>query len=341
MSSPEPSRIARTSRSGAVAVAMRGITKRFPGVLANDDVSFEVARRRGARPARRERRRQDARCRTSSPASTGRTRARSRSTARSSSFTAPREAIDGGDRDGAPALPARRHVHGRRERRPRRSRDVGAVPAQPRRVAPARSSELGGATPAGRSRREDLAALGRRAAARRDHEGAVRSERAGPDPRRADRGADAAGGATRCSVTMRTMAAEGRSVIVISHKLHEVIEVADRVTVLRGGRSIGTVDTAGATPQSLAALMVGRDIDVARRRESEARDRRRRARRRRASPRAAIAAATRSRASRSPSARARSSGSPASRATASASSRRRSPGCATSRRAPSPSRARR
>ena len=43
-------------------------------------------------------------------------------------------------------------------------------------------------------------------------------------------------------VTLRTMAAEGRTVIFISHKLHEVTAVADRVTVLRGGRSVGTVD---------------------------------------------------------------------------------------------------
>jgi general nucleoside transport system ATP-binding protein len=60
--------------------------------------------------------------------------------------------------------------------------------------------------------------------------------------------------------TLRGMAAEGRTVIFISHKLHEVKSVADRVTVLRGGRSIATVDTADATPRSLAALMVGREL---------------------------------------------------------------------------------
>jgi simple sugar transport system ATP-binding protein len=49
-------------------------------------------------------------------------------------------------------------------------------------------------------------------------------------------------------------------VIFISHKLHEVKAVADRVTVLRDGRSIATVDTADATPRSLAALMVGREL---------------------------------------------------------------------------------
>src|SRR2546430_1356412 len=61
--------------------------------------------------------------------------------------------------------------------------------------------------------------------------------------------------------TLREMAAEGRTVIFISHKLHEVKAVADRVTVLRGGHSLATVPTADATPRSLAALMVGRELD--------------------------------------------------------------------------------
>ena len=51
-------------------------------------------------------------------------------------------------------------------------------------------------------------------------------------------------------VTLRAMAAEGRTVIFISHKLHEVMAVADRVTVLRGGKSIGTVATARADAAS-------------------------------------------------------------------------------------------
>jgi len=61
--------------------------------------------------------------------------------------------------------------------------------------------------------------------------------------------------------TLREMAAEGRTVVFISHKLHEVKAVSDRVTVLRGGHSIATVSTADATPRSLAALMVGRELD--------------------------------------------------------------------------------
>jgi general nucleoside transport system ATP-binding protein len=64
--------------------------------------------------------------------------------------------------------------------------------------------------------------------------------------------------------TLRGMAAEGRTVIFISHKLHEVKAVADRVTVLRGGRSIATVSAAEATLRSLAALMVGRELEGAR-----------------------------------------------------------------------------
>src|SRR3954469_1063885 len=47
--------------------------------------------------------------------------------------------------------------------------------------------------------------------------------------------------------TLRAMAAEGRTVVFISHKLHEVKAVSDRVTVLRGGRSVATTDVAGAT----------------------------------------------------------------------------------------------
>src|SRR2546423_7557631 len=60
--------------------------------------------------------------------------------------------------------------------------------------------------------------------------------------------------------TLREMAAEGRTVIFISHKLHEVKAVADRVTVLRGGHAVATVAAAQATPRSLAVLMVGREL---------------------------------------------------------------------------------
>jgi general nucleoside transport system ATP-binding protein len=66
--------------------------------------------------------------------------------------------------------------------------------------------------------------------------------------------------------TLRKMLADGRAIIFISHKLNEVTAVSDRVTVLRGGRSIATVSTADSTPKSLAALMVGREIEQGKRR---------------------------------------------------------------------------
>jgi general nucleoside transport system ATP-binding protein len=69
--------------------------------------------------------------------------------------------------------------------------------------------------------------------------------------------------------TLRLMAREGHSVIVITHKLHEIEALADRITVLRGGRSVATVPASEATPRSLAALMVGREIAKARQVERE------------------------------------------------------------------------
>ncbi len=65
--------------------------------------------------------------------------------------------------------------------------------------------------------------------------------------------------------TIRSMADDGRTIIFISHKLHEVKAVADRVTILRRGRSVATVAAADATPRSLASLMVGREIELGRR----------------------------------------------------------------------------
>ena len=59
---------------------------------------------------------------------------------------------------------------------------------------------------------------------------------------------------------LRTLRDEGTSVVFISHKLNEVLDVSDRVTVLRRGKKIDTVETEGATERSLARLMVGRDV---------------------------------------------------------------------------------
>jgi simple sugar transport system ATP-binding protein len=60
--------------------------------------------------------------------------------------------------------------------------------------------------------------------------------------------------------TLRRMADEGKSVVFISHKLDEVMHVADRVTVLRQGRHVVTVDVADTTKEELARLMVGHDL---------------------------------------------------------------------------------
>ena len=59
---------------------------------------------------------------------------------------------------------------------------------------------------------------------------------------------------------IRQLTAQGKSIIFISHKLNEVTEVADRITVLRRGKMIETLSAEGATEQSLAQLMVGREV---------------------------------------------------------------------------------
>ena len=60
--------------------------------------------------------------------------------------------------------------------------------------------------------------------------------------------------------TLRNMAQHGKAVIVISHKLNEVMENTDRITVLRGGEYIGTVKTSSTSADEIARMMVGRDI---------------------------------------------------------------------------------
>ena len=61
---------------------------------------------------------------------------------------------------------------------------------------------------------------------------------------------------------MKNLAAEGKSILFISHKLNEIMEVADRVTVLRRGKFIGTVDVKDTTPEQLSSMMVGRDVKL-------------------------------------------------------------------------------
>ena len=60
---------------------------------------------------------------------------------------------------------------------------------------------------------------------------------------------------------MRNLKAEGKSILFISHKLAEIMAVADRCTILRKGKYIGTVETKNTTAQELSSLMVGRNVN--------------------------------------------------------------------------------
>ena len=62
--------------------------------------------------------------------------------------------------------------------------------------------------------------------------------------------------------TMRAFAKEGKSILFISHKLNEIMSVADRVTVLRKGKYVGTVETRDTDKQSLSNMMVGRPVQL-------------------------------------------------------------------------------
>ena len=61
---------------------------------------------------------------------------------------------------------------------------------------------------------------------------------------------------------MKNLAAEGKSILFISHKLNEIMAVADRVTVLRKGQCIGTVETKDTNQQALSNMMVGRPVQL-------------------------------------------------------------------------------
>ena len=60
---------------------------------------------------------------------------------------------------------------------------------------------------------------------------------------------------------MRNLAAEGKSILFITHKLNEIVAVADRCSVLRKGKYMGTVDVASCTKADLSRMMVGRDVE--------------------------------------------------------------------------------
>ena len=61
---------------------------------------------------------------------------------------------------------------------------------------------------------------------------------------------------------MRNMKADGKSIIIITHKLHEVLEISDRVAILRKGEYVGTIETAEANESTLTELMVGKKVEL-------------------------------------------------------------------------------
>ena len=63
-------------------------------------------------------------------------------------------------------------------------------------------------------------------------------------------------------LTLEQMKKDGHALIFISHKLHEVIQLCNRITVLRDGHAIGTRSTAGVTKHQLAEMMVGRPVGM-------------------------------------------------------------------------------
>ena len=63
-------------------------------------------------------------------------------------------------------------------------------------------------------------------------------------------------------LVLRRLADEGTSIVFISHKLYEVLEIADRITVIRRGRVVGQADPKTATEETLAEMMVGREVSL-------------------------------------------------------------------------------
>ena len=61
---------------------------------------------------------------------------------------------------------------------------------------------------------------------------------------------------------MRNMKQDGKSIVIITHKLHEVMEISDRVAVLRKGQYIGDLETSKTNPQELTDMMVGRAVSL-------------------------------------------------------------------------------
>jgi simple sugar transport system ATP-binding protein len=247
----------------AAAVSLRGITKRFPGVVANDGVDFEAAEGEvhallGENGAGKS---------TLSNILTGLYRPDEGEIAiagRPVSFSSPRDALDAGIcmvhqhfRLVSPFTVAENVILGdhRGEGRklivnPRRIERRVAELGERYRIAVDPRARIWQLSLGEQQRVEILKALYREARILiLDEPTAVLT------PQESE----------SLFETLRVMADEGRTIVFISHKLHEVKAVSDRVTVLRAGKNVETVETKDATPRSLAALMVGRDVAMAER----------------------------------------------------------------------------
>ena len=115
--------------------------------------------------------------------------------------------------------------------------------------------------PGGRSRCARRRSRRRSAPARGDPEGALPRRRP-PDPRRAHRRPDAARRPITSFASSSALRDEGKTVVLVTHKLREIREVTDVVTVMRQGRVVATLPTAETTAEQLAELMVGRTVSL-------------------------------------------------------------------------------
>ena len=227
---------------GPVVLELRGITKRFPGIVANDGVELRPAAGRGARAARRERRRQvDADERRLRPLSAGRGRDRDQRQAGRDRLNPRRDRER--RRHGAPALHADPGDDGRREHRARDRAGTGVVlldyAAAEKRVheisarfglAVDPRAKIEDITVGQQQRVEILKALYRGADILvLDEPTAVLTPQE----------------AQELFTILRSLTDQGKSIIFISHKLNEVLEIADRVTVLRRGKKVETLPTEG------------------------------------------------------------------------------------------------